>query len=409
MLIRVVNRLGAFAMGFLSLRLTHDLGASLALAGLVLAAFGAGTIPSRLLGGVLATRFGARTAMLAGLLACAAAQATIGLGRSLPVVVGGALLLGLAYELVEPATQALIAQSVPDERRASSYSLLWAALAVAGVVAGLLAAVLTRWSLGALFLADAVTSLAAAVVVWRRLPADRKPDRTEVRAAWCAVLSRRLAAWTAVGSGYATLAMVVVFMLPLAVQAGGHPAALTGWLLATAAAAAIAAQRIVARTELSLTPATTLAIGYASLTVGLLCWAGGTVPELVTGAAFEGASGSLLLGTQQAIASRLAPPRHAATVLTGYGLSWGVGTVAAPLIGAPLLAHGAATLWLVTAAGAASLGLGTALYQRMMLRHRAPRAARGGRGRTPAGSAVHPVRGSDRPGSNGISGFGAAG
>jgi MFS family permease len=374
-LIRVVNRLGAFAMGFLSLRLTHDLGASLTLAGLVLAAFGAGTIPSRLLGGVLATRFGARTAMLAGLLACAAAQATIALGGTIPVVVGGALLLGLAYELVEPATQALIAQSVPADRRASSYSLLWAALAVAGVVAGVFAAVLTRWSIGVLFLADAATSLAAAVVVWRRLPADRPLGRTEVRAAWRAVLSLRLAAWTAVGSGYATLAMIVVFMLPLAVQASGHPTTLTGWLLATAAAAAIAAQRIVAATERRLTPATMLTIGYLSLAAALLLWAGGTVPGLVAGAVFEGASGSLLLGTQQAIASRLAPPRHAATVLTGYGLSWGVGTVVAPLLGAPLLAHGAATLWLTTAAGAAALATGTALYQRITPRRRAPAPA----------------------------------
>ncbi|GIL29625.1 MFS transporter [Actinocatenispora comari] len=369
-LIRVVNRLGAFAMGFLSLRLTHDLGASLALAGLVLAAFGAGTIPSRLLGGVLATRFGARTAMLTGLLACATAQATIALGTSVPVVIAGALLLGLAYELVEPATQALIAQSVPSERRASSYSLLWAALAVAGVVAGVFAAVLTRWSIGALFLADAATSLAAAAVVWRRLPADRPLGRTEVRAAWRAVLSARLAAWTAVGSLYATLAMLVVFMLPLAVQAGGHPATLTGWLLATAAAAAIAAQRVVAATERRLTPATMLTIGYLSLTAGLLLWSGGTVPELVAGAVFEGASGSLLLGTQQAIASRLGPPSSAATVLTGYGLSWGVGTVVAPLLGTPLLAHGTATLWLATAAGAACLALGTVLYQRIVPRRR---------------------------------------
>jgi hypothetical protein len=58
-------------------------------------------------------------------------------------------------------------------------------------------------------------------------------------------------------------------------------------------------------------------------------------------------------------------------VLTGYGLSWGVGTVVAPLLGAPLLAHGAATLWLTTAAGAAALAAGTALYHRI-----APRPAR---------------------------------
>ena len=171
------------------------------------------------------------------------------------------------------------------------------------------------------------------------------------------------------------LLLGLLAMLPLAVQAGGHPTTLTGWLLATAAAAAIAAQRIVAATERRLAPATMLIIGSLALTTALLLWSGGTVPELVAGAVFEGASGSLLLGTQQAIASRLAPPQHAATVLTGYGLSWGVGTVLAPLLGAPLLAHGTVTLWLVTAAGAASLALGTVLYQRIAARRRVPEPA----------------------------------
>jgi MFS family permease len=369
-LIRVVNRLGAFAMGFLSLRLTHDLGADLHLAGTVLAAFGVATIPSRLLGGLLANRYGARAALVTGLLACAAAQLCVAAGPSVPVVVAGALLLGLAYEIVEPATQALVAQGVPADRRASSYSLLWASLAVAGVAAGILAAVLTRWSVGALFVADAVTSVAAAAVAVR-LPAGRAAHAGP-GTAWRAVLSGRLAAWTALGCGYATLTMLVVFMLPLAVQATGHRPAVTGWLLAASAAAAIGAQRVVARTERRLAPATTLAIGYAALALGTALWATGTLPALVAGAVLEGASGSLLLGTQQAVASRMAPPGDAASVLTVYGLSWGVGTVVAPLLGTPLLAHGTGTLWLTCAAVAAAGALGAGA-------HRAVEYARGTR------------------------------
>ncbi len=361
-LIRVVNRLGAFAMGFLSLRLTHELGAGLALVGVVLAAFGVGTIPSRLLGGLLANQYGARTAILTGLLACAAAQTVIAVGSSVPVVVAGAMLLGLAYEIVEPATQALIAHTVPSDRRAASYSSLWATLAVAGVLAGVLAAVLTRWSIGVLFLADAVTSLAAAAVAAAALPAGQIRTRN-TRTVWRAALSGRVVAWTAVGSGYATLMMLVVFMLPLTVQTSGHRPSLTGWLLATSATAAIAAQRVVARTEQRLSPATMLLIGYGMLALAAALWATGTVPALVAGAAVEGASGSLLLGTQQAVASRMAPPHAATSVLTVYGLSWGVGTVVAPLIGTPLLAAGTGTLWLTCAATAAAFALGSGLYQ----------------------------------------------
>lgn len=349
-------------MGFLGLRLTHDLGARLDLVGLVLALFGVATVPSRLLGGVLANRFGARTAMLTGLLACAVAQAVIAVGPSVPVVVTGAILLGLAYEIIEPATQALIAHMVPSDRRASAYSLLWAALASAGVVAGVLAAVLTRWSVGVLFLADALTSVAAAAVVAARLPAGQLVTG-KAGTVWRAALSGRLAAWTAVGCGYATLMMLVVFMLPLTVQATGHRPSLTGWLLATSAIAAVAAQRVVARSERSVSPATMLLIGYLILALAAALWATGTVPALVAGAALEGASGSLLLGTHQAIASRMAPPSGAASVLTVYGLSWGVGTIAAPLIGTALLRHGASTLWLTCAAASAAFALGAGLNQ----------------------------------------------
>ncbi len=347
-------------MGFLGLRLAHDLGAGLDLVGVVLAAFGVATIPSRLLGGLLANRFGARTAMVTGLVACAVAQAVIAVGPSVPIVVAGAMLLGLAYEIIEPATQALIAHTVPSHRRASAYSLLWAAIAIAGVAAGVLAATLTRWSVGALFLADAVTSLAAAVLVAAWLPAGQLVTRN-TGSVWRAVLSRRLAAWTAVGSGYATLMMLVVFMLPLTVQASGHWPSLTGWLLATSAAAAVAAQRVVARAEQRVSPTTMLLIGYLILALALALWATGTVPALVAGAALEGASSSLLLGTQQAIASRMAPPSGAASVMTIYGLSWGVGTIVAPLIGTALLRHGASTLWLTCAATAAAFAFGAGL------------------------------------------------
>ena len=43
--------------------------------------------------------------------------------------------------------------------------------------------------------------------------------------------------------------------------------------------------------------------------------------------------------------------------MTVYGLCWGVGAVAAPLLGAPLLHGGPATLWSVCAAVAAALAV----------------------------------------------------
>lgn len=55
--------------------------------------------------------------------------------------------------------------------------------------------------------------------------------------------------------------------------------------------------------------------------------------------------------------------------MTVQGLSWGVATVAAPLLGAALLARGPAVLWLSAAALSLALAAG----------HAAPRGATRGR------------------------------
>lgn len=359
--VRVVNRLGGFGMSFLGLRLARDLGMSLGGVGVVLAVFGACTIPSRILGGVLATRAGARWTIVGGLLACAAALLAIGVGESVPVVVGSVLVLGLAYELIEPTTQAVIADTIEPARQASAFALLWSTLSVAGVVSGLLAAVLGRWGVSAIFICDAVSSALAAAAAVLLLPSVRVERHPSP---WRAALTVRLITWTAIGTAHATLVMVIIFMLPLAVDRAGHATSTTGWLLAVAAAAAIAAQRVLARVEQRMPPATALVVGHLALAAGLGLWATGELAGLLTGAVLEGASGAFLLGTYQATAARMGGPGLGAAVMTVFGLSWGVATVVAPLVGAPLLARSDATLWLACAVASLALAAGHAGRQR---------------------------------------------
>lgn len=105
---RVVNRLGGAGMGFLGVRLTRDLGVPLATTATVLALFGACTIPSRVLGGLVATRWGSRAALVGGLSAAGAAQAVVAVGPSLAVVVQG-LSWGIATVVAPLAGGALLA------------------------------------------------------------------------------------------------------------------------------------------------------------------------------------------------------------------------------------------------------------------------------------------------------------
>ena len=141
-LARAVNQLGAFAMSFLAVALVHVYGASLVTAGWVVALFGLATVPSRLAGGRMADRLGRRPTIVLGLLGCSLALLVIAVSPGIAGAAAGAALLGLAFEIYEPPSQALLSEMVAPDRRPQAFGLLGAALAAAGVGAGILAVLL---------------------------------------------------------------------------------------------------------------------------------------------------------------------------------------------------------------------------------------------------------------------------
>src|SRR6476619_1898661 len=101
---RCVHRHRGFSMAFLGVLLARVLGAGPGAIALALTCFGVATIPSRILGGHLADSWGHRPTMLLGLVGCAAAQLVIAASPTISGTLVGAVLLGLAYEIVEPPT-----------------------------------------------------------------------------------------------------------------------------------------------------------------------------------------------------------------------------------------------------------------------------------------------------------------
>jgi MFS family permease len=169
---RAVNQLGGFSLAFLTVLLTHSFGASLTAAGIVSAAFGLATIPSRFAGGRLSDRWGRRRTIVAGLIGCAVAQLGLAAAPGMAAATVCAVLLGLAFELFEPPSQAAIADAVPPAGRASAFELFATALAAGSLAAGVIADVVGRWSLRWLFVVDAGTGLVCAVIVWLALAPD---------------------------------------------------------------------------------------------------------------------------------------------------------------------------------------------------------------------------------------------
>ncbi len=349
---RAVNRLGAFTLPFLSVTLVAEAGATLAQAGYLMAAFGVATIPSRLLGGRLADAWGTRATIVVGLVATATAQLCVAASTSLPQATAAVVLLGLAFEVYEAPSQALVADVTPAEDRPVAFGLLAAALAAAGMAAGLVAALLAGVGLRWLFVADAATCLACAVVVWRGLPSrERVRDRASTPrvSPW---RDRRLLGLLGLGTAFAVMYLQVTITLPLTVTSRGLSDAVVGLLLTASAATIVVAQPVLSVPWLRrLDDVSAMAVGYVVLAAGLL--ATGLATDL---AAFVAATvlwslGDLvLMGRAYTLVAAIAPEDGRGSYLATYGLSWGVAAVGAPLLGTQLLERaGVTATWTILA------------------------------------------------------------
>jgi len=382
---RAVNQLGAFSLAFLTVLLCRAFGASLAAAGGISAAFGLATIPGRLLGGRLADRLGRRRTILLGLLGCAAAQLGIATAPGLATAAVWAVLLGLAFELYEPASQAMIADATAPADRASTYGLLATALGLANLGAGLVAAIVGRSDLRWLFVVDAATCLGCAMIVRLGLPADRtarSPAAPRVAAPGPA--ARGPSAWrdvallavTAAGTVFALIYMTMLVALPLSLAAGGIDPASAGLIMAASTLTLVLARPLLRTTPVaSLTHRAACAAGFLLLGIALAGYvlAHSLAAFLAPTAAWSIGS-MLLMGRTFVVVSGLAPPGATARYLAVYGLSWGVATTAAPVLATLMIASlGPAALW----AAASALCFLMAVLQPWLLRARPASAAVG--------------------------------
>ncbi|MFC9328509.1 MFS transporter [Kitasatospora sp. NPDC057015] len=175
----LVNRLGTFAVPFLTLYLTGARGHSAAVAGLVAAASGVGGMVGALLGGAAADRFGCRPALLTAQLGTAAAAAALGLSSGDAPLAASAVLLGLCGGAARPAAAALMAGLLGPGDRIRAFSLDYWAMNLGFSVSVLLAGLAVGAGYPVLFLADAFATLLAAGVVLLRVPEPERAPQAE--------------------------------------------------------------------------------------------------------------------------------------------------------------------------------------------------------------------------------------
>ncbi len=227
----------------------ESLGASPALAGLVVASYSIANLAGNIGAGPLLDRFGRIWPLLVGLSATAVALTAYTIVTSAFQLLAVRVVHGLVVATLAPGAFALIGDIAPPEQRARAMGFNGTLIAVAAVAAPPLAGIVQdRAGYAPVFLADAALMALAAVVAFmslRRLPNWRPPSSPDTdspalgRYLRLARRARLRLAYTAILAFALSLGFLVTH-LPLALVADGRSAALRGFAFSVYALVAAA-------------------------------------------------------------------------------------------------------------------------------------------------------------------------
>jgi MFS family permease len=344
---RLANQVGAFSLAFLTLLMTQRGHLTVPQAGVVMAAFSLATFPSRILGGWLADAWSRRGAIVLGLMLTATAQLALFEFTRVAVLIGAAVFLGLAFEIYEPGSDALVVDSTSGGNRSAAYSVLSVWMQVGSVVAGLLAAVLAGFGVRWLFLADAVSCLVAAGIIALLAGPGTSRQSGAAGRARSRVADRRLLRLTMLACLYATCYMALLSVLPLTIVRRHVPASGLGIVLAVSSLTGICVLPLAIRLLGGVPDRLVLSWSYAVMAAGFaLTGLSRSLAEFIGSAVIWTVGSAIALGRARAVVSEGINAGDTASAMALYGLSWSVGGIAAPVTGTLLLAHaGPAWTW----------------------------------------------------------------
>ena len=229
-----VNRLGSFILPFLTLVLHREFGIGEAWVGLLVGAYGAGSIVAMLWGGVLTDRLGRRRTLLLSLFGSGSLALAMGFVHSVAAFVPLLIAFSFLADLYRPASSAIIADLVPSRDRAVGFAALRLAVNLGFGLGVALGGVLADLDWRLLFWGDGATTLGFGLIVWLLVDETRahEPASSEpVPAAspWTDRVFVKLITATFV---YCLAFFMDFIVLPLTItESAGYPARVYGLLI----------------------------------------------------------------------------------------------------------------------------------------------------------------------------------
>ena len=335
-----VNKAGSFILPYLTLVLNREFHMTGGQAGLLVMAYGIGSLVSIITGGFLTDALGRRRTLLLSLLGSGSLAVAMSLVPSVRVFVPLLLLCGFLADLYRPASSAIIGDLLPSAERATGFALLRVAVNLGFAFGMGLGGLLVEWSWRVLFAADGITTALFGLIVFASI-AETRPAVLEG-----ALVAAGPSPWTdavylrmLVSSlGFSILVFSFFTALPLTVTiSAGYPAwaygvltGMNGLLIAVFEVSAVVALRPFRRLKVASNGMLITGIGFA-LTGLVMHWSWflltvvlWTIGEIMT------------IPQQMAFIADWAPPEARGRYLGMYGATWSLGMALNPILVLPL-------------------------------------------------------------------------
>lgn len=171
-----IDRLGGFMLyPFFALYLTQKFDIGMSTVGLLFGVFSISGMVGSALGGALADRMGRKTVILFSLVLSSLSALGMGFAPTLGTFIAVVVVVGTLSSIGHPAHEAVVADLLPQEKRAEGYGIIRVVFNMAVIIAPPIAGLLIANSYLTLFLVDAVISLISAAIVLFALP-ETKPQ-----------------------------------------------------------------------------------------------------------------------------------------------------------------------------------------------------------------------------------------
>jgi len=170
-----IDLLGGFMLyPFFALYLTQKYDINMATVGILFAIFSITGFVGSALGGALTDRMGRKGVIIGSLILSSVSALGMGFAPSIGWFVAVTVVVGTMSSIGGPAREAVVADLLPEDKRAEGYGINRVVFNLAVIIAPPIAGLLIAHSYLTLFIVDAVISLIAAAVVLIALP-ETKP------------------------------------------------------------------------------------------------------------------------------------------------------------------------------------------------------------------------------------------